>query len=221
MTPILSITAFDGDHPGHPFRGNGRTGGIAGNAEAVVNRMMAHVMDKNGVVRMGAGFTVDAHTNVDVKNGYAVAIFPSRSKVLDASKMAPAELKKEIGDWKEKNKALLNDPRNRFKVGGWVDPDTGKLWLDATRVYGEGQKGQATRMGKLANQISIAHLTSITKKDWGNAFINTGGTGEPKALPWSHDAKPSKPVLVLLEGTATVDEIHAALSKHFPKQRTR
>ena len=211
-----SMTAYDGDHPGHPFRGNGHTGGVSGNPEAVVDRMMAHIMDKNGVAKLGSGFTVDAHTNADVKTGYAVDIFPARSKMIEAGKLTPTEVRGAIADWKNKNATLLADPRNRFKVGGWVDPKTGNFWLGATRVYGDHQRAQAVKMGHKANQLEVAHLTAIAKKDWSNAFIKTGGTGEPVKMPW--DAKPSKLVLVLLEGSASAQQIHEAISKHLPKR---
>jgi hypothetical protein len=151
---------------------------------AAIERMKSSIFDERGNVKLGAGFTVDAHTATDVTKGFSVALFPARSAVLDGSKLTSAKMEKEIGKWIEKNKGLLEDSRNRIKIGGWVDPKTGKVWLDAVRVYGEGHAAMAAKMGRMSNQIEIANLGAIHRGDWDHAFVNTGGTGERVKLPW-------------------------------------
>lgn len=186
---------------------------------AAIERMKSSIFDEKGNVKLGAGFTVDAHTATDVTKGFSVAIFPARSKTLDGTRLTSAKMEKEINKWMEKNKGLLTDPRNRVKIGGWVDK-TGKVWLDAVRVYGEGHATMATKMGRMTNQIEIANLGAIHRGDWDHAFINTGGTGERVKLPWGDSSitriamDTDHPVLCMFDTDKTPAYITEVLQGH-------
>lgn len=108
------------------------------------------------------GFTVDPRTGKDVKEGYAVAIYPDRSKEIPHK----AVNRQVIQDYAENNKDLLVQDGNM--MGGWHDPDSGNVWLDVSRVTND--KREAISLAKEHNQIAIFDLGS------GNS-INTGGTG--------------------------------------------
>lgn len=212
---FLSSITTDSNPDGH----NQWTG-----AEAVKDPMpasaVARIFDAGGTLQLDSGFTIDSHTGGDVKQGYAVDIFPGRSTEIDASHATPEAIKNEISTWKEKNKNLLADPRGRFKIGGWVDPKTGHFWLGATRVYDPKHEKVATKMGQKANQKAIANLHAIAKGDWPNAFIDTKGTGTPVKLPWDSSitqAAPAKHILVFFKPDATTDYIHTAIMKHLAK----
>ena len=232
MKDLRGSITVDGDVSGHEFHGNQWSGGGGVKTEAIVDRMHACIYDEQGHVKLGAGFTIDAHTREDVTQGFSVGIFPSRSTVLDGDKVAPKVMEKEIAQWCDKNKTLLADSRNRIKIGGWVDPDTGKVWLDAVRVYGAGHGAMAYKMGVKANQKSIADLGAIHRQDWDHAFIDTHGTGTPVNLPWNkaHDEalsitkivatvkkqsmKNNHPVMIYFNADATPREIHATIMSH-------
>lgn len=108
------------------------------------------------------GFTVNPRNGKDVNTGFAVAIYPERSKEI------PHEIvnKDTIHQYVSDNKDLLRQDGNM--VGGWHDPDSGNVWLDVSRVTGN--KQEAIDLAKQHNQIAIFDLGS------GNS-INTGGTG--------------------------------------------
>ena len=59
---------------------------------AAIERMKASIFDEKGNVKLGAGFTVDAHTATDVTKGFSVALFPARSQVLDGTKLTSAKM---------------------------------------------------------------------------------------------------------------------------------
>jgi hypothetical protein len=196
---------------------------------------MASVYDADGKLKLGGGFTIDNRTGQDLTQGYAVGAFPNATREIDASRMTPAQLQKEVGKWCEKNKGLLSDARNRVKIGGWVDPDTGHVVLDAVRVYGAEHAQVAYKMGVMTNQKAIADLGAIHRGDWDHAFVDTHGTGTPVNLPWnrrSHDEAMSitkiaatakrqmmnknHPVMIYFNADATPLEIYAAIQSHLP-----
>jgi len=127
------------------------------------------------------GFTVDPRTGKDIKEGFAVAIYPDRSRELQHTKVNRDSIRKYADD----NSDLLSQEGNM--MGGWHDPDTGNVWLDVSRVTTN--RREAIDLAKEHNQIAIFDLGS------GNS-INTGGTGrssypfvfrQARHLPGKHD----------------------------------
>lgn len=62
--------------------------------------------------------------------------------------------------------------------GTWVEDIDGvpHIWADPANVIAN--RSEAVKLGAERNQKAIADLAAIAKKDWDNAFINTGGTGD-------------------------------------------
>jgi len=228
MADLRGSITRDSNPEGH----NQYTGGMGHNKEAIVDRLMASVYDADGKLKLGGGFTIDNRTGQDLTQGYSVGAFPNATREIDASKMSSGQLQKEVDKWCEKNKGLLSDARNRVKIGGWVDPDTSHVVLDAVRVYGAEHGQVAYKMGVMANQKAIADLAAIHRGDWDHAFIDTHGTGTPVNLPWNkaHDEalsitkivatvkkqsmKKNHPVMIYFNADATPLEIHAAIVSH-------
>jgi hypothetical protein len=194
----------------HPRDDHGRfatTSGLSQD-ESLMGRMMSSMRDEHGNMKPGAGFTIDARTRDDVKEGYSVGAFPSRSLEMDAAALTPEQMRASIKDWIQANQSKLADPR--VKIGGWVDPETMHVWLDAARVYGSSEKDLATAVGTRLNQKAIANLGAIARGDWEHAFINTFGTGAAKMEVNAM----GKRVLIFLDGDATAEEILAAIQDY-------
>jgi len=135
-----------------------------------------------------SGFTMDPRTGKDIKEGYAVAIYPDRSKEIAARSINRSVIQQYTKD----NQDLLNQQGNM--VGAWHDPESGMVWLDVSRV--ELDRRSAIDIAKEHDQNSIFDLGS------GNV-INTRGsgatsypfvftrtnTGSARHLPGKHNQK--------------------------------
>lgn len=108
------------------------------------------------------GFTIDVRTGARVNCGYAVSIFPQFSTELPLADATPAV----IGEYIERHAAVLHNPFNR--LGGWHDPETGRVWLDISLVLAS--RNEAIRWAEASNQIAIFDLANFVS-------IPTGGTG--------------------------------------------
>lgn len=80
----------------------------------------------------------------------------------------------------------IEDNLNKFEgadhFGTWVAPnDNGVMTIWAEPVNVIKNRTKAVSMGKGRNQQSVADLGRISKGDFDNAFINTGGTGDEGA----------------------------------------
>ena len=146
-------------------------------------------------VKTSGGFTLDDRTGRGVPDGYSVGVFPQYSGVFDVKQFSKGAAKK----WLAQHRKLIKD--DRIMVGGWHDTDTGKVWLDLVRVYPKNQKDIALGVGRKRNQIAIADLGAISRGDWDNAIINTGGTGVAKRGGR----------FFLLKGSATPEELFNAV----------
>jgi hypothetical protein len=197
----IAIRKYNHEHDEKGRFSFGENGGL-------VSRMVSNLSNSDGQIEGNKGFTIDGLSNADVTTGYAVDAFPTRSLAIDSKGVTKAELTSQIEEWLKKNESLLSD--KRVKIGGWVDPETHKIWLGATRLYSEDEKELAISMGKKHNQVSIAHLSAIAKGDWDHAFIPTGGDG---SAPVQKDDSSQK-VLVIMDGDASADSIADALLSH-------
>jgi hypothetical protein len=80
----------------------------------------------------------------------------------------------------------IEDNLNKFEgadhFGTWVAPnDNGVLTVWAEPVNVIKDRAKAVKVGKGRNQQAVADLDRIANKDFDNAFINTGGTGDEGA----------------------------------------
>ena len=139
-------------------KGGGGSGGSSkvGLSDEKANDLAKRVKTPDG------GFTVDPRTGKDVTSGFAVATDPKLSKEIDAKDVTG----KTIQNYVNANKSALAGEGKM--VGGWHDPDTGKVWLDVSTVTPD--KNKAVKLAQDANQIAIFDLGS-------GKSINTGGTG--------------------------------------------
>lgn len=116
----------------------------------------------NRLAEPDGGFTIDVRTGREVAAGYAVSIFPQHSLELPLADATPAALCHYI----EQHADVLADPHNR--LGGWHDPETGRIWLDISLVLAD--RDEAIKWAEAANQIAIFDLGNFES-------IPTGGTG--------------------------------------------
>jgi len=114
------------------------------------------------VQKPDGGFTVNPRNGADVSKGFAVAIYPERSKEIAHSEVGADTIKQ----YADSNSDVLSMDGNM--MGGWHDPASGTVWLDVSRVTSSKEK--AIALAKQHNQIAIFDLGS------GNS-IDTGGTG--------------------------------------------
>lgn len=108
------------------------------------------------------GFTINPRTGEAVTSGYAVAMFPERSKEVAVRDVTAADLKSYV----DNNRSVLDTDGNMF--GAWHDPETGIAWLDVSRVTAG--KETAIALAKKQNQIAIFDFSTFES-------VPTGGTG--------------------------------------------
>jgi SAM-dependent methyltransferase len=121
--------------------------------------------------KAGGGFTYNPYTRQFVTTGYSASIYPDHSLIIDPKDLTQATLEKFIED----RKHLLTRAEN--SVGGWLNPENGKLYLDVS--FTTPSRPLAEFAGREYNQISIGDLSRYAAGDAENGSIPTGGTGEP------------------------------------------
>jgi hypothetical protein len=141
-------------HAGRPGEIGGSIGGggrgaahardVTGASEAAVDtaRFFERVSEPDG------GFSVNPITGSEPSGAghYAVSTFPKRGKVFDGASITPDDLY----NYMRGNMAVLSKPDAYF--GGWRDPETGKVYLDISRVTTD--KAQAESLARRYNQIA-------------------------------------------------------------------
>jgi ubiquinone/menaquinone biosynthesis C-methylase UbiE len=127
----------------------------------------------------GGGFTYNPYSHKFLKTGYSASIYPDKDiqQIIDPKDLTQATLEKFIDD----RKHLLTRAEN--SVGGWVDPETGKLYLDV--AFTTPSRPLAEYAGREYNQKAIGDLAKYAAGE--NGDISTGGTSEPlEDMPPSH-----------------------------------
>lgn len=131
-------------------------------------------------VKAGEGATQDIKLGESLtgKKLFSVSPYPERSFSFTPGEVINGKNidlnGKTIYKFAEKNKDLLSEPGHA--LGLWYDKESKKWYLDV--VVNPKTKNIAEILGKKENQISIADLSKIPDK-MEEAFISTGGTGEP------------------------------------------
>lgn len=113
------------------------------------------------------GFTVSPLTGEVPTSGFAVAVSGYEAHI-SLSKLTPR--------WVAEHRArawsqFADFPGARW--GGWFDEQSGEVFLDVSIVVDS--RDEAIRLGREYGQIAVADLAAITRGDWENAFIDTGG----------------------------------------------
>jgi hypothetical protein len=181
IPPLEDEVDDEGRHANHNQLTHGGGTGLAESSVDISNRKADDLASR--VKTPDGGFTVDPRTGKDIKEGYAVAIYPDRSREIPAT----AVNRKVIQDYAKSNQDLLSQQGNM--MGGWHDPDSGNVWLDVSRVTSD--RMEAIDLAKQHNQIAMFDLGT------GNS-VNTGGTGRSsypflfgqesnRHLPGKHD----------------------------------
>lgn len=166
------------------------------------------------------GFTIGLNQGSDVRSGWAIAR-NGNGVTFDASEMFDEDgnVKPGADDlvlaFITLNKDdLLEESAesgHRVALGGWHNPEDGKIYLDITDVYSKSSmsKEDALKRGKDQDQISIADLDLIRKgvetDEWDDdAFLDADGTGQSQldndrfqavlsALRQNPDERPDRP----------------------------
>jgi predicted GNAT family acetyltransferase len=185
------------------------------------------------VKKTGGGFTYNPYSRQFMTTGYAVSIYPEKeiSRVIDPKDFTLGELENFIED----RKHLLTRAEN--SVGGWLDPESGKLYLDV--AFTTPSRPLAEYAGQQFNQKAVGDLAKYAAGE--NGDIATGGTGEPiedmtpahqrvdellKDYAWEQPAGESKSVQELMPGIGTrapltskdIGEMtKAELLRHYPE----
>jgi hypothetical protein len=176
------VGKYNHEHDPH----SGEFAPAGGGASAGLDAAISSALKEKG------GFTFNPVTVTAPHHGFAVGGYGTRD-AYDANTFAVDSVR----DFLKRNEAALKD---NF-LGGWIDK--GKVYLDVTKVFPEGQREAAIAAGKEHDQIAIADLTALNAGKMDEAFIDTGGTGK---------AEPGKRTAFLLDPRAmTAEEMHAAI----------
>lgn len=128
------------------------------------------------VKQPGDGATINPRTLEQPTEGYAAVTKPQLGMKISPELLTPDV----VNQWLEAVGSELG--KNGMHIGTFHSPDSGQVYLDASKVFPEDQRAAAIKAGKAGNQESIAHLSAIAKGDWDHAFINTGGTGDVEGM---------------------------------------
>lgn len=97
------------------------------------------------------GFTYNPRTGEQPKKGWAVSVDKQREKVFDHNE--PVTVTAILDYWKN-NREFFGNEGNNF--GGWLDTNTGKFYLDVSKVVPD--KETALRLARENDQIGIFNL---------------------------------------------------------------
>jgi DNA topoisomerase I len=133
-----------------------------------------------GRLRSSGGFTYQPFTLDSPKEGYALSIVRDKERVLTGT-----VTEKDVADYLAEHDQVLRDNPNAY-LGGWVDTETGKVYLDISIV--ERNLDKAVKLAKEHGQEGIYDLgkfeTIIVKapeerrKSDGARAVPEGGNGE-------------------------------------------
>jgi hypothetical protein len=142
------------------------------NESRIMDMLQATVANKGGTFELQTGAVPQA--------GYSVAVRGATwqmqlDDVINDSPAARESLIQHIED-------NLNKFEGADHFGTWVAPnDNGVMTVWAEPVNVIKDRAKAVKVGKGRNQQAVADLDRIANKDFDNAFINTGGTGDEGA----------------------------------------
>lgn len=112
-------------------------------SEAETTKILTRLRDPDG------GFTYDPRTDAEPTEGFALSVHPERSKVFAS---ASEVTKQALAEYTIKNWDLLSQSGNH--IGGWNDPQTGKVYLDVATVKPTAAEAEALAL----NHDQIAYF---------------------------------------------------------------
>lgn len=196
--PIGAIVGASAD-PEHPVRGAalgavvGGAGGVGAvsTGQALRQRYMARKFNANiapileRLKEPDGGFTVIPVSGIDPAFGagnYAVSPYPERGDMLPVH-FKPREMQTRVSQFMTANRDLFSQP-GHF-LGGWHDPETGRRFIDISRVV---QSPEEAHQIALAGQASGLREKSYFDFGTGKSVKVTEG-GKPAvpaapAIPW-------------------------------------
>lgn len=127
-------------HAGRP----GEIGGSAPRATAPPASVLEQIHTPDG------GFTYHAVTGAQPTTGYALSVHPERGALMNDQEADVVAL----AEYAAKNWDLLSQ-ENNF-LGGWHNPDDGKVYLDVSTVVQT--EAEAERLGREADQLAYFDL---------------------------------------------------------------
>lgn len=139
---------------GGPGSGNfghaGRPGEVGGSAPSSggVSPVPSNVLE--AIHLPDGGFTYNPVTGEQPTTGFALSVHPERAAVMNDQQADVIAL----AEFAVKNWDLLSQDGNF--IGGWHDPDDGKVYLDVSTVVKTAE--EAERLGRDANQIAYFDL---------------------------------------------------------------
>lgn len=117
------------------------------------------------------GLTAHRFSGFEPTEGYSVALDPAMS--LEILPDEPEDqVRDEIIDWVNRHTRKRGPSFDDKKVfiGGWLDPESGHVWMDVVSVWPPDQLEQAKKAAAAANQIALYDLKNGVE-------VSTGGTG--------------------------------------------
>lgn len=135
------------------------------------------------------GFTYSPTTTAEPKTGYAVSPYPERSRVFTAEEFAQQPTKL-VMQYVVQNWDVLQQPEHY--LGGWHDPESGKIFLDISIVKATPEAATATALAH--DQIAYFDLDKKQSVDV-NRAAKSGQYGGTEM------AKKPKPKLTLVAPT--------------------
>ena len=126
------------------------------------------------LAKKGGGFTYQPRIDSEPKTGFAVSIYPKDS----FSKPAADFTANDLVDYLVAHKDMLSNPQ--VHVGGWNDPDSGRIFLDLSVVVPD--QAAAEKLAQDHDQIAVFNLGSgetITV----NKDATSGGQVNPTTPP--------------------------------------
>jgi hypothetical protein len=129
-----------------------------------------------------AGFTVDTVSLKPINTGFAVSILGSDRLILsddvfdDAGEPSPRLVRLTRGRI-EAARAIDTPDGTKLAVGAWHNPADGQIEVNVTVVFPSTERDRAFQFAVVNDQIAMADLDAISRGDWDNAIVSTGGTG--------------------------------------------
>lgn len=133
-----------------------------------------------GLREPDSGFTLSTKLN-PVKRGYAVALKGS-DRLIDAKDAylpdgsVNPRLRALVRDRLQEAMGTAGPPGTKVAIGGWHNPEDGKLEINVTVVFPPHRQKDAENFARKNDQIAMARLHDPFE------IINTGGTGGDRSL---------------------------------------
>lgn len=129
-----------------------------------------------------SGFTVGIGDLKPVETGFAVALLGTDKLIVGADAFQrngkPTKaLQRMIQDRIDAAVGTEVPDGTTRALGAWNNPADGKIEINVTAVFPATERAAALEYARDQDQIAMANLDAITAGDWGNAIIDTGGTG--------------------------------------------